>query len=51
MDKTLKILPKLFVDKMIKECMFKYIKVVPQLSNVVKWNKDIDNMESMLIPK
>ena len=46
MDKTLKFLPKLFVDKMIKECMFENVKVVAQLSGVakcknrlMKWNK------------
>ena len=29
--------------------MFEYIKVVSQLSNVVKCNKESDDMESMLI--
>ena len=29
--------------------MFEYVKVVSQLSNVVKWNKESDEMESMLI--
>ena len=30
--------------------MFEYVKVVSRLSNVIKWNKDSDVMESMLIP-
>ena len=51
MDKTLKYLPKLFVDKMIKECMFEYVKVVAQLSRVVKWNNESDKMESMIIAR
>ena len=51
MDETLKYLPKLFVDKMIKECMFEHVKVVSQLSRLVKWNKESDEMESMLIAR
>ena len=34
-------------DKTIKEWMFEYVKVVSQLSNVVKWNKDSDDTESI----
>ena len=30
--------------------MFEYVKVVSRLSNVIKWNKYSDVMESMLIP-
>ena len=30
--------------------MFEYVKIVSRLSNVIKWNKDSDVMESMLIP-
>ena len=41
----LKDLPKLFVDKMIKEWMFEHVKLVSQLSNFVKWNKDSDETE------
>ena len=51
MDKSLKYLPKLFFDKMIKEWMFEYVKVMYQFSNVVKWNKESDEMESMLIAR
>ena len=40
MDETFKYLPRLFVDKIIKEWMFEHIKVVDHLSRVVKWNKD-----------
>ena len=46
---SLQDLPKLFIDKMIKEWMFENVKVVSQLSNVVKWNKESDEKESMLI--
>ena len=49
MDESLQDLPKLFVDKMIKTWIFEYIKVVSQLSNNVKWNKESDDMESMFI--
>ena len=31
--------------------MFEYVKVVSQLSNVVKWNKESDDMESILIAR
>ena len=31
--------------------MFEHVKVVSQLSNVVKWNKKSDEMESMLISR
>ena len=40
MDESLKYFLKLSVDKIIKYWMFEHVKVVPQLSNVVKWNKD-----------
>ena len=36
---------------MIKEWTFEHVKVMSQLSNVVKWNKDSDEIESMLIAK
>ena len=44
MYETLKYLPKLFVDKMIKEYMFEHVKVVSQFSRVVNWKKDSDEM-------
>ena len=44
MDESLKDLPKLFGDKMIKYWMFEYVKVVSQLSNFLKWNKEGDDM-------
>ena len=44
-------LPKLFVDEMIKYWTFEHVKVVSQLSNILKLNKDIDDIESMLISK
>ena len=31
--------------------MFEYVKVVSQLSNVVNWNKESDDTESMLIAR
>ena len=49
MDETLEYLPKLFVDKKIKEWMFEHVKVVAQLSRVVKCDNDRDEMESMFI--
>ena len=36
---------------MIKELIFGYVKVVSHLSNVVKWNTESDDMESMLIAR
>ena len=45
MDESLKYLTKLFVDKMIKEWMFEYVKVLSQFSNVVKWNKKSNDIE------
>ena len=51
MDKTLKILPKLFVDKMIKEFIFDNVKVVAHLSGVVNWNKVSGEMESIFITR
>ena len=51
MDKSQQDLPNSFVDKMTKEWMFQYFKFVSQLSNVVKWNKESDGMESMLISR
>ena len=47
MDESLKYLTKLFVGKIIKEWMFEYVKFVSHISNVVKWNKESDDMESM----
>ena len=49
MDESLQDLPTLFVDKMIKYWMFKYVNVVSKLSNVVKLNKESYDMESILI--
>ena len=49
MDKTLKHLPKLFVDKKIEKCIFEHVKVVAQLEIVIKWNKESDEMKSMFI--
>ena len=49
MDESLKDLPKLFVDKMIKVWIFEYVKVVPQLPKLEKWNKQSEEMESMSI--
>ena len=51
MDESLQDLPKLFVYKMIKYWMFGCIKFMSQLSNVVKWSKASDDMESMLISR
>ena len=39
MDELLKDLPKLFVNKMIKECMFEHVKVVSHFSIVLQCNK------------
>ena len=50
MDESLKDFPKLFVYKMKKQ-MFEKIDVVSQLSNVLYWGKDSDEMESMLISR
>ena len=50
-DESLQDSPKLFVDKMIKYLMFEYVKVVSQFPNFVNWNKESDDMESMLITK
>ena len=47
MNESLKYLTKLFVGKIIKEWMFEYVKFVSHISNVVKWNKESDDMESM----
>ena len=49
MYKSLQDLPKLCIDKMIREWIFEYVKVISQLSNVVKWNKEINDTESILI--
>ena len=49
MDESLKNQPKLFADKMIKVWIFEHVKVVSQLSSFVKWKKESDEMESMLI--
>ena len=51
MDKSLQDLPKLFVDKMVKEWIFECVKVVYQFSNTVKCNKESDYMESMSIAR
>ena len=51
MDESLQDFPMLFFDKMIKYWMFKYFKVVSQLSNVLKQNKESDDTESMLIAR
>ena len=51
MDESLQDFPKLFVGKMIKDWMFDYVKVVSRFSNVAKWNKESDYMESMLIAR
>ena len=39
MDETLTLLPKSFVNKMIKNWMEIHIKVVAQLSKFVNWNQ------------
>ena len=39
MDDTCKLVPKLFVNKIVKKWMNKHIKVVSQLSKFVKLNK------------
>ena len=44
-------LPRLSIDKMIKEWMFEYVKVVSQIPNVVKWNKYSYDTELMLIKR
>ena len=51
MGESFQDLTKLFIDKMIKTLIFVYVKFVSQLSNVVKWNKQSDDAESMLIAK
>ena len=51
MDESLQYFPKLFVDKRIQIWMFENVKVVYQLSNVVKWNKGSDYTESMSITR
>ena len=50
-DETLTFLPTLFVNKMIKKRMNTHIKVVAQLSKVVKWNKGNQHMEPMHVTK
>ena len=44
MDDTFTIFPDLFVYEMIKKIMSSHIKVVAQLSKVVKWIKDQQQM-------
>ena len=44
MDETCTSLNKLSVGEMIKKLMNYHIKVVDQLSKVVKWNKDNQQM-------
>ena len=39
MEEAFKLLPKLFVNKMVKIWMNKDIKVMAQLSKFVKWNQ------------
>ena len=51
MDESLQDFPQLFVDKMIKYWVFEYVKVVSQFSNGVNWNKESDDLESMLIAR
>ena len=51
MGESFQDLTKLFIDKMIKTLIFVYVKFVSQLSNVVKWNKESDDAESMLIAR
>ena len=51
MDDTFTSLTKLYVDEMIKKWMNSHIKVVVQLSKVVKWNKDNQQIEQMYIAK
>ena len=48
-DKSLKMLPGLFIDNMMKEWMFEHVKFVSQLSNILKCNKESDEMGSMVI--
>ena len=50
-DESLQDFPELFVDRMIKTYIFEYVKVVSQLSNFVKWNKESDDMESIVIAR
>ena len=49
MDDTFTSLPKLFVDEMIKNWMNSYIKVVAQLSKVIKRNKENQQMENFIL--
>ena len=51
MDESLQYMPKLFVNKMIIDWMFKYVKVVSQLSNLVNWSKNSGDMESMVFAR
>ena len=51
MDETLALLPNLFVNKMIKKWMNPRIKVVSQLSEVVKLNKENQQMEPMYMAR
>ena len=51
MDESLQDFFKLFFDKMIKYYMFEYVKVVSQLSNIVKRSKESDDIESILISR
>ena len=51
MDYTVTSLPKLFVDEMIKKWMNSDIKVVSQLSKVVKRNKENQGKEKLYIAR
>ena len=51
MNETLTFITKLFVNKMVNKWMNKHIKVVAQLSKVIKQNKENQPMEPMYVAR
>ena len=51
MDDTFTSFPRLFVDEMIEKCTNLLINNVTQLSKVVKWNKNTQQIESIYIER
>ena len=51
MDDTFTSLPKLFVDEIVNYWINSHIKVVAQLSKVVKWNVENQEMEQRYISR
>ena len=51
MDKTLALLPKLFINEMMNLWMKSYNKVVSQLSKVIKCSKENQQMEPIYVAR